>query len=343
VEHQPPPRPRRHPGTANGEGGFARQLCLPDRRLRLHVSIVTYASRTEVHLNATSGKNKQHIRRVIDRLRSGGGTNGGAGIQLAYAQAEAFLIQGGNNRVLLGTDGDFNLGISDHDALLELIEEKRKSGIFLTVLGVGRGNLNDATMEQIANKGNGTYEYIDKVSELEKVFFQETGKFNTVAKDVKVQVKFNPNQVKAYRLIGYENRLLNNEDFTDDTKDAGEIGAGQNVTALYEVIPAEQSPASRGPALNIDFRYKLPDADRSIPLSLAVTDAGESFTRASDRTRFTAAVAAFSLLLLDSEYKGTATYNDVLRWLDDVELDDKSGYRRELMGLVELAGDLQSK
>lgn len=308
-----------------------------------YLSVVTYASRTEVHLSATSGRDKPEIRRVIDRLQASGGTNGGAGIELAYAQAEKFLISGGNNRILLGTDGDFNLGASSHEALLELIEEKRKSGIFLTVLGVGRGNLNDATMEQIANTGNGTYAYIDKVSELEKVFFQENGKFNAVAKDVKVQIKFNPDQVKAYRLIGYENRILANQDFTDDTKDAGEIGAGQNVTALYEIIPTETSPASRGPAITIDFRYKLLDADRSFPLSISVSDAGKDFARASDRTRFTAAVAAFSLLLIDSEYKGSATYADVLAWLEDVELDDKYGYRQELVELVKLADGLNAK
>jgi len=306
-----------------------------------YISIVTYASRTEVHLNATSGKDKKNIRRVIDRLRSGGGTNGGAGIQLAYEQAEEFLIPGGNNRILLGTDGDFNLGLSDHDALLELIEKKRESGIFLTVLGVGRGNFNEATMEQIANKGNGTYEYLDKVSQLEKVFFQESGKFNTVAKDVKVQVEFNPDQVKAYRLIGYENRLLNNEDFRDDTKDAGEIGAGQNVTALYEVIPTSKGVTASGPAFTIDFRYKLPDEDRSIPISLEVTDSGQSFAASSDHQRFVASVAGFSLILRDSDYRGTVTYNDISGWLNDVRLEDEYEYIEELKGLVATARKLE--
>ncbi len=305
-----------------------------------YISIVTYASRTEVHLNATSGEDKKNIRRVIDRLRSGGGTNGGAGIQLAYEQAEEFLIDGGNNRILLGTDGDFNLGLSNPEALLELIEEKRESGIFLTVLGVGRGNFNEAMMEQIANKGNGTYEYLDKVSQLEKVFFEESGKFNTVAKDVKVQVKFNPGQVKAYRLIGYENRLLNNEDFTDDTKDAGEIGAGQNVTALYEVIPTSQG-ATTGPAFTIDFRYKLPDEDRSIPISLEVMDKGHSFAAASDQQRFVASVAGFSMLLLQSDYRGTATYDEVSLWLNDVRLPDDHDHIEELKGLVAIARRLE--
>ncbi len=306
-----------------------------------HLSIVTYAGRTEVHLSSTSGAEIGTIRNSIDRLDAGGGTNGGAGIILAYEQAEANFIEGGNNRILIGTDGDFNIGITDFDALIELIEEKREGGVFLTVLGVGRGNYNEAVMEQIANKGNGTYEYLDKIAQLEKVFFQETGKFFTVAKDVKVQVAFNENIVEAYRLIGYENRVLNNEDFEDDTEDAGEIGAGQNITALYEIIPVGNIQARSEPSFSIDFRYKLPDADTSIPLQLEVTDQGNSFLEASDYTRFTASVAAFGLLLLDSEYKGTTTYPDIRNWLGTVNLPDPHGWKRELDNLVEVAEGLE--
>jgi len=302
-----------------------------------YLSIVTYASRTGVHLASTSGREIGRIRDAIDALESGGGTNGGAGILLAYEQAEANFIQGGNNRIILGSDGDFNVGISDFDQLIELIEEKRETGVFLTVLGVGRGNYQENLMEQLANKGNGTYEYLDKVEQLEKVFFHEAEKFHTVAKDVKVQVSFNPRLVKSYRLIGYENRVLDNEDFEDDTEDAGEIGAGQNITALYEIVPELIVNARSAPSFTIDFRYKRPTESTSQPLSLEVTDMGTDFTDASDYQRFTASVAAFSLLLLDSEYKGTVTYDDVLGWLDMVELADPHAYQAELRDLVSLA------
>lgn len=308
----------------------------PEDRL----AIVVYASRTEVHLSSSSGRDKNAIRRSIDKLESGGGTNGGAGIVLAYEQAESHFISGGNNRIILATDGDFNVGITSKDQLIELIEEKRASGVFLTVLGVGRGNYNEATMEQLANKGNGTYEYLDKVAQLEKVFFHETGKFYTVAKDVKVQVVFNPELVKAYRLIGYENRVLPNEAFEDDTEDAGEIGAGQNITALYEIIPVADGGARSAPSFTIDFRYKLPAENTSIPLSLSITDEGNTFAQASDYTRFTGSVAAFGLLLLNSEYKGTATYDDILNWLETVQLEDEFGYYRELKVLVAKAKGL---
>lgn len=193
----------------------------------------------------------------------------------------------------------------------------------------------------MANKGNGTYEYLDKLEQLEKVFFHEIGKFYTVAKDVKVQVAFNPELVEAYRLIGYENRVLNNEDFEDDTEDAGEIGAGQNITALYEIIPVADVSTRSAPSFTIDFRYKLPDAATSIPLTLDITDDGHSFAEASDYTQFTGAVAAFGLLLLDSEYKGTANYNDLQSWLNLVDLDDEFGYHRELEELVNKAKSMQ--
>ncbi len=305
-----------------------------------YLSIVTYASSTEVLLPSTSGVNVAAIRAGIDRLNSGGSTNGGAGILLAYEQAAANFIDGGNNRIIVGTDGDFNVGLTSQDELITLIEEKREEGVFLTVLGVGRGNYNEATMEQLANKGNGTYEYLDKVAQLEKVFFHETSKFYTVAKDVKVQIAFNPNIVEAYRLIGYENRVLNNEDFEDDTEDAGEIGAGQNITALYEIIPIANVDARSEPSFDIDFRYKLPDAETSILLGLSVADQGNTFAEASDYTRFTASVAAFGLLLIDSGYKGSANYDDINNWLRTVNLEDEFGYRSELETLVDKAKSL---
>lgn len=307
---------------------------------REFMSIVTYAGNTEVHLPSTAGTDKAAIRRAIDELTTGGGTNGGAGILLAYEQAEANFIVGGNNRVLLGTDGDFNVGVTDYDALIELIEEKRETGVFLNVLGVGRGNLREYTLEQMANKGNGTYEYLDKVEQIEKVFFHERDKFVTVAKDVKVQVAFDETQVEAYRLIGYENRVLENEDFEDDTEDAGEIGAGQNITALYEIIPTAGGNARTVPSFTVDFRYKLPDADTSIPLELAITDEGRTFQAASNYTRFTGAVAAFGLRLRNSEYRGTATYEDIARWISTVQLPDPHGHPEELIELVRAADRL---
>lgn len=316
----------------SGMHRFVDQMKPEDR-----LAIVVYAARTEVHLPSTSGRDKSAIRRSIDQLESGGGTNGGAGIILAYEQAESHFITGGNNRILLATDGDFNVGLTSKDQLIELIEEKRESGVFLTVLGVGRGNYNEATMEQLANKGNGTYEYLDKLAQLEKVFFHETGKFYTVAKDVKVQVAFNPELVKAYRLIGYENRVLANEDFEDDNEDAGEIGAGQNITALYEIIPAPEVVSRSEPSFTVDFRYKLPAGNVSIPLSLSIVDEGKTFDQASDYTRFTGSVAAFGLLLLDSEYKGTVTYDNILNWLETVQLEDEFGYYQELKVLVRKA------
>jgi Ca-activated chloride channel family protein len=315
-----------------GMDRFVDQMRDPD-----HLSIVTYAGSTRVHLRSTSGREKDDIRRAIDRLNTGGGTNGGAGINLAYDEAAENFIPGGNNRIFIATDGDFNVGITDFDELIALIEEKREGGVFLTTLGVGRDNYSEQTLEQIANKGNGTYEYLDKVEQLEKVFFQETSKFYTVAKDVKVQVVFNAELVKAYRLIGYENRVLANEDFEDDTEDAGEIGAGQNITALYEIIPIADIDARSTPSFTIDFRYKLPDSDTSVPLSLDITDQGNDFATASDYSQFTTSVAAFGLILLNSQYKGTADYDDVLQWLGEVDLEDSHGWKAEFRELVELA------
>lgn len=303
------------------------------------VAIVTYAGRAGVVLPSTSGKDKSTIRKAIRSLGSGGSTAGAEGITTAYEIAEDNFIQDGNNRIILGTDGDFNVGISNTDALIKLIEEKRESGLYLTVMGVGRGNLNDAMLEQIANHGNGTYEYIDCIKQLRKVFITERSKFFAVAKDVKVQIKFSPQTVQSYRLIGYENRILATEDFEDDSKDAGEIGAGQNITALYEILPVKRAFKAE-PMLNIDFRYKSPEAIQSKPLSLTITDNGNSFGASSDHMRFVASVAAFSMMLRDSEYKGDVTYQDIIRWSESAMSYDPEGFRAAFRDLVRRASGI---
>ncbi|MCB0517045.1 MAG: VWA domain-containing protein [Chitinophagales bacterium] len=304
------------------------------------VAIVTYAGSAGVVLEATSGDNKTKIKNAIDALGSGGSTAGAEGIITAYEIAQQNFIAGGNNRIIIGTDGDFNVGPSSQEELISLIEEKRDFGIFLTVLGVGRGNLNDAALEQIANNGNGTYEYIDNLEQLRKVFIYEYSKFYTVAKDVKVQVEFNSANVEAYRLIGYENRLLNQEDFENDSKDAGEIGANQNITALYEIVPANNPNYKAVPTFTIDFRYKNPDADNSIPLNMEIFDEGNTFTTATDFMKFTAGVAAFSMLITDSQYKGTSSYEEVSNWISAVNLNDAHNFKAEFRNIVEKAKGL---
>jgi len=297
------------------------------------IAIVTYAGSAGVVLPSTPGDEKSKIKNAIDQLKSGGSTNGAGGILKAYEIAVENFIAGGNNRVILGTDGDFNVGISNQDALVALIEEKRESGVFLTTLGVGTGNYQDGKMEQLANNGNGTYEYIDDIEQAEKVFVHEFGKFYTVAKDVKIQLAFDPAVVKQYRLIGYENRLLNPEDFTDDTKDAGEIGANQTITALYELVMQPFVPLSV-PALNIDFRYKNPDSGTSIPLSLDVQNASISFQNASENMRFAAAVAGYGMLLWESAYAGNLTYDGLITWANDAKTYDPHGWRNEFVQWV---------
>lgn len=308
---------------------FTDQLRPEDR-----VAIVTYAGRTGVALASTSGDQKDKIKNAIRKLGAGGSTAGAGGIKKAYQIAKANFIEGGNNRVILGTDGDFNVGISSQEELVKLIEGKRDEGIYLTALGVGRGNYNDAMLEQVANHGNGTFEYIDKVDQLKKVFIYDYSKFYAVAKDVKVQVDFNPEIVKSYRLIGYENRVLNEEDFEDDTKDAGEIGANQNITALYEIEPNPNLNYQTIPTLSIDFRYKLPDADTSIPMNLKIFDQGRSFEESSDFMKFTASVASYSMLLLDSKYKGNSSFSNVGSWLSQTNLRDDYGFKNELKKMV---------
>jgi len=304
------------------------------------VAIVTYAGSAGVILESTSGNEKNKIKDAIDKLGSGGSTAGAEGIISAYKIAEDNFIEGGNNRIVIGTDGDFNVGPSSQEELVELIEEKRDEGVYITVLGVGRGNLNDGALEQIADNGNGTYEYIDNIEQLRKVFIYDYNKFYAVAKDVKVQLEFNPDLVDSYRLIGYENRVLDEEDFEDDKKDAGDIGSDQNITALYEIVPVSNSNHLSTHSFTIDFRYKQPDSDTSIPMSMNIYDEKKSFQEASDFMKFTSCVASFSMLLRDSEYKGTAEYDNVLDWLKDIELEDEHGFKEEFKSLVSEAKDL---
>lgn len=307
---------------------------------RDRISIVTYAGNAAVLLEPTAGDQKIKILHAIDQLGAGGSTAGAQGIITAYALAQKGFIEGGNNRVILGSDGDFNVGISSQEELVKLIEEKRDLGIFLTVLGVGRGNLNDGMMEQVADKGNGTYEYIDNLTQAERVFVDEFNKFYPAAKDVKVQVEFNKDLVQSYRLIGYENRKLENEDFEDDKKDAGEISDGQNITALYEIKPAAAVQFRLSPTFTIKFRYKRPDENVSIPLDLAIYDVGHSFEASSEYMRFTAGVAGFGLMLRESSYKGNLTYDNILSWTGNLSLSDPHHLKAEFSSLVTKAKGL---
>ena len=317
------------------------------------VAIVVYAGAAGLVLESTPGSDQSTIRQALDRLRAGGGTAGAAGIRLAYQVAQQHFIEGGNNRVILATDGDFNVGVSSNSELIPLIEKQREAGTFLTVLGFGTGNLQDHRMEQIANHGNGTYYYIDSEREAEKVFVDELGgTLFTIAKDVKIQVEFNPLHVAAYRLIGYENRALAAEDFRDDQKDAGELGAGHTVTALYEVIPAgaETSTAVRAVGhsrylqtsltshatsdewMIVRLRYKAPDADTSQEFTHPLVPhldrtPSENFT-------FSAAVAAFGMLLRESEHRGTTTASLVYDLAQASMGADRNGHRREFLALV---------
>jgi len=301
------------------------------------IAIVTYAGNAGLVLESTLGNEKVKIRNAIASLGSGGSTAGAEGILTAYQIARENLIEGGNNRIILGTDGDFNVGVSSKEELIALIETQRDFGIFLTVLGVGRGNYNDAALEQIADNGNGNFEYIDKVDQLKKVFIHEFERFYTIAKDVKVQVEFNPEIVEAYRLIGYENRVLNTEDFEDDKKDAGEIGAGQNITALYEIIPKQGIDIRQSPAFTIDFRYKNPDEDISIPMQLEIFDEGKSFTDASDQMIFSSSIAEFSMLITNSKFKGNSNYLHAYLMVEKLNLPDPYGYIEEFKKIVNRA------
>lgn len=300
------------------------------------VAIVVYAGSAGVVLPSTYGDEKEKIRRAIRGLGAGGSTAGAQGLITAYEIAVKNYIPDGNNRIIIGSDGDFNVGPSSNEELVELIEGQRDQGIYLTVLGVGSGNLNDSMMEQIANKGNGTYEYIDNVEQLEKVFIHERAKFYTAAKDCKVQLAFDPQVVKEYRLIGYENRVMDNEDFEDDKKDAGEIGVGQSVTALYELVPAylDMYAGARRFA-TLDVRYKKPGDENSLLISSEIETVPVSIESATEHTRFAASVAAFGMLLKESEFAGGANRETVLSLGRNAVSYDPNGYRAAFLKLVE--------
>ncbi len=328
---------------------------------RDRVAIVVYAGASGVALPSTTGDRKAVIHEAIAQLRAGGSTNGAAGITLAYQIARRHFIAGGVNRVILATDGDFNVGVSNEGALTRLIERERASGVFLSVLGVGTGNLQDATMELLADKGNGNYSYLDTLHEARKVLVREAGgTLVTVAKDVKIQIEFNPAHVGGYRLIGYENRMLQNEDFNDDRKDAGEIGAGHSVTALYEIVPpgAEaslpsvdplkyqsnptppraQTPAAGGNELmTVKVRYKAPDGAES---RLVSTTLGKETRAISANIGFASAVAEVGMLLRKSEFLGSASYQSAIARARTFNQNDPDGYRAEFVRLADLAGSL---
>lgn len=291
---------------------------------------------------------------ALDKLQAGGSTAGGAGIQLAYKIAKEQFVEGGNNRVVLATDGDFNVGASSNASMERLIEEKRDEGVFLTVLGFGMGNYKDSKMEILADKGNGNYAYIDTMKEAKKVLVNEFGgTMFAIAKDVKIQVEFNPAVVQAYRLIGYENRLLNDEDFNDDKKDAGELGSGHTVTALYEIIPVgvesefvkdidplkyqsnnQNVTSSADELLTVKFRYKEPDGAKSKLITQVVEN---EIRKSSNNLDWSMAVAGFGMLLRDSEYKGELAYANVLSLAKSAKGKDEFGYRAEFIELVGLA------
>lgn len=298
------------------------------------IGIVTYAGSNTIALEPTAGTDKNKIINAIKALGAGGSTNGADGIKTAYELAEKSFIAGGNNRVILGTDGDFNVGITNTADLISLIEAEREKGVFLTSLGVGLGNFNESMMEKVANHGNGNLEYIDSKEELKKVFVDEYNKFVTVGKDVKVQVTFNPDVVEEYRLIGYENRMLQSNDFTDDKKDAGEIGAGQTITAIYEVKTKSNPNFKAVPTFSILFRYKEPAAASSEQIDLNIFDEGKSFDNASENMRFAGSLAALGLYLRESAYKGTVTIDQIKTWAGGAKSFDPFGYRAKHVELL---------
>jgi Ca-activated chloride channel family protein len=338
----------------------ALRLLVEQLRESDRVAMVVYAGSSGLVLPGTSGDRKDQILAAIDRLEAGGSTNGGSGIELAYRTAAEGFRKGGTNRVILATDGDFNVGVTSSGELTRLIEEQAKGGVFLSVLGFGTGNLKDATMEQLADRGNGNYAYIDTINEARKALVEQlTGTLLTVAKDVKIQVEFNPAHAASYRLVGYENRQLAAEDFRDDAKDAGEIGAGHTVTALYEVIPTGieaggrpvdplryQTPrelaAQSDELLTVKLRYKQPEGRESVPLELIVRDPGAAFGSASADSRFAAAVAEFGMVLRESPHRGVATYDSVIALAEDAGAAAGDEHRREFVELARKAKALSA-
>lgn len=340
------------------------KLLVDQLRPKDHVAIVVYAGAAGMVLPSTSGNEKTKIKEALENLQAGGSTAGGEGIKLAYKIAAENFIKGGNNRVILATDGDFNIGTSSESDLKTLIENKRESGVYLSVLGFGMGNYKDNKMETLADKGNGNYAYIDDLQEAQKEFVTEFGgTLFTVAKDVKLQLEFNPKYVKAYRLIGYENRKLNNEDFNDDKKDAGEMGSGHTVTAIYEIVPAGVESQYLGKVdplkyqenknltnvgnsnevLTIKLRYKLPDENTSKLIEQAVYDKHTSFDKTSDDFRLAASIAEFGLLVRQSNFKGNANYEHIIATAKSAKGNDEEGYRAEFIKLVKMAQLLSGK
>ncbi len=329
------------------------EILIDKLRPQDRIAIVVYAGNAGCVLESTPGNEKVKIKTALNNLNAGGSTAGGAGIKLAYKIAKENLIPDGNNRVILATDGDFNVGASSDAELIRLIESKRDDGIFLTILGFGMGNYKDNKMEQLSNKGNGNYAYIDNILEAKKIFSDELwGTLYTIAKDVKIQIEFNPNAVESYRLIGYENRLLNNEDFNDDKKDAGEIGAGHTVTALYEIIPAGKNETTgrvddliyqsrevkhSNDLMTLKLRYKAPDENSSRLLTKSVKAKSIQSSDLSDNFKLAASAAMFGMLLRDSEFKGSANWDNILTLAKSAKGEDKFSYRNEFIQLIEKA------
>jgi Ca-activated chloride channel family protein len=326
-----------------------------------HVAMVVYAGSSGLVLDSTPGSEKEMILGAIDRLEAGGSTNGGEGLQLAYDVAVRNLKSDGVNRVILATDGDFNVGVTDESSLVNLVQEKAKAGVFMTVLGFGMGNYKDDRLEALADKGNGNYAYVDTESEARKVLVEQMlGTLVTIAKDVKIQIEFNPAKVAAYRLVGYENRILAKEDFNDDKKDAGEIGAGHTVTALYEIVPAGQSvdvaavdelkyqrvaslteeARVSDELLTLKLRYKEPTADTSQLLEFPIKDSTVRIGESDSDFQFAAAVASFGMLLRNSAYKGNSNYDAILELAHPGLARDEQGYRKEFVELVKQARDM---
>lgn len=345
-------------GSMGGNGGFEMmksglKMLVGKLRPEDRVAIVTYADGTTVQLASTPGSEKDKIHAVVDGLRCGGCTYGAGGIQLAYEEAKKNFDKNANNRVILITDGDFNVGISDPKLLEEFIATKRESGIFLTVLGVGRGNYQDANMKKLSTAGNGNYAYLDSVLEAKKVMMNEFGgTLFTVAKDVKLQLEFNPAEVKGYRLLGYESRKLAAKDFNDDKKDAGEIGSGHTMTALYEIVPAgsdekvadvdplkyqKRTESGRGEVCTVKLRWKKPDGDTSMLKEIPISEAQITSKTPSEDFRFASAVAEFALLASDSKFKGSASFDKILDRARHAKGEDLEGYRAEFIRLVETA------
>lgn len=334
-------------------------LLVEQLRPQDRVAIVVYAGSAGLVLPSTPGNQKEAILKALENLSAGGSTNGGEGIELAYKVAKENFIDGGLNRVILGSDGDFNVGVSSDGDLVRMIEEKRKTGVYLTILGFGQGNIKDHKMERLAHHGNGYFAYIDDIKEAKKVFVEQGGALVTVAKDVKLQLEFNPQRVAGYRLIGYENKLLRDEDFNNDAVDAGDMGSGHTVTALYEIIPAGkkvpnvevdelkyQTPklpaeaANTGEFLTVKLRYKDPDKETSKKLEQPLAGAVEKLDAGSEDLRFVAAVAEFGLLLRNSPYKGTANYGSVLEFAKSSLTKDEGGHRAEFVTMVTKAKEL---